>query len=302
MSAEKQQSEQINNLAIGSVDGILSGITQAIAGTLGALIGLNPLQTTKMAKNFYENKGLIFSLILSPLVIIALLLLSNGNSTNRSNSPNTQETSLEGITATVLNVPYFNQWLEPDGSYSPTQPKIPVGGEQWDLGNVICGAASSVMVAGYYGKLPYNLNDEHDLKRFAYSDQGLQLPTKCANRSIGGAFGMTAYDSNCNQSSFSGMSNYLSTLGLIPNSIGALTFEKVKQAIDRGHPLIVSIIAPYGHISVIKGYTQDGRLVMNDPFRNIQDSSSSQYSYQGKNAIYQVNSGWTVNFVMEVSD
>jgi len=298
------ESQKLTDLAVTTGDYILSGIVQAMAGIIGALLGLSPLETAKLGKKIYDNKGLIFSLILSPFVIIALLFLSGGNSsnTNRTNSPNTQETNLEGITATVLNVPYFNQWLEPDGSYFPTQPKIPVGGEQWDLGNVICGAASSVMVAGYYGKLPYNVNDEHDIKRFAYSDQELNLPSKCANRSIGCAFGMTAYDSTCNQSSFAGMSNYLSTLGLIPNSIGALTFEKVKSAIDRGHPLIVSITAPYGHISVIKGYTQDGRIVMNDPFRNIQDSSSSQYSYKGKNALYQVNTGWTVNFVMEVSD
>jgi Peptidase_C39 like family len=298
------ESQKLTDLAVTTGDYILSGLVQAMAGIIGALLGLSPLETAKLGKKIYDNKGLIFSLILSPFVIIALLFLSgsNNSNTNLTNSPNTQETSLEGINATVLKVPYFNQWLEPDGSYSPTQPKIPVGGEQWDLGNVICGAASSVMVAGYYGKLPYNLNDEHDLKRFAYSDEGLHLPSKCNTRSIGGAFGMTAYDSNCNQSSFAGMSNYLSTLGLIPNSIGALTFEKVKSAIDRGHPLIVSITAPYGHISVIKGYTADGRLVMNDPFRNIQDSSSSQYSYQGKNALYQVNTGWTVNFVMEVSD
>ncbi len=300
-----RDTEDTNNLTVNTGDYILSGLIQIISGTIGALVGFGPFQTARLGKYLYDNKGLVFSLIISPFLIIALVFMSaDQTASNIIQTPgggDTQETNIEGITATVLNVPYFNQWLEPDGTYSPTEPKIPVGNENWDLGNVICGAASSVMVAGYFGKLPYDPNNEHDLKRFAYRDEGLNLPSKCANQNIGGAFGMTAYDTTCNQSGFAGISAYLSRFNLNTNSIGTLTFEKVKTSIDQGRPLIVSIISPIGHISVIKGYTADGRLVMNDPYKNVQGGTSG-YSYKGKNALYQVNTGWTVNYVMEISN
>jgi hypothetical protein len=292
------QAEDLNKIASKTGDYVLTGIVQIVALGIGSLIGASPTQSTRIGKFIYRNLGLLISLILSPFLIAALFLMSSQN-TERSkiNLGSTEATSLEGIQAKVLNVPYFNQWLEPDGSKAPLFPKRANG---WDLGNVICGAASSTMVAGYFGKLPYNTADEHDLKRFAYTDQGMNLPSKCDSQEIGGAFGVTAYDSSCNMNGLSGIEEYFDLLGLKTRKLGSISFEKVKSAIDQRKPLIVSMVAPFGHIAVIKGYTLDGRLVMNDPFRNVQDGGTS-YSYNGKNALYEVNRGWTVNYIIEIS-
>lgn len=301
MRHDQDQAEDLNKIAAKTGDYVLTGIVQIIALGVGSLIGVSPLESAKIANFVYKNLGLIIGIVVTPFLIAAMVITSVQNQERRKiDLSSTEATSLEGIQAKVLNVPYFNQWLEPDGTFAPVFPKRNVNGSNWDLGQVICGAASVTMVAGYFGKLPYDGQNEHDLKKFAYTDQGLNLSTKCDSTEIGGAFGVTAYDSTCRMSGQAGMVNYLNKMGLKSNDIGTISFDKVKNSIDAGNPLIVSISAPVGHIAVIKGYTEDGRIVMNDSFRNVQDGGSS-YSYNGKNALYEVNTGWTVNYIFEVS-
>ncbi len=297
---DHDQAEDLNKIASKTGDYVLTELVQGTALIIGSLMGANPLQSAKLGQLLYKNLGLILGITVTPFLIIALLVMSIQNQERGNVNLGSEATNLDGIDAVVLNVPYFNQWLDPGGSVSPVFPKRRIRGSDWDLGQVLCGAASVTMVAGYFGKLPYDVNNENDLKKFSYTDQGLNLPSKCSSREIGGAFGMTAYDSSCNMSSHGGMVSYLNRMGLRANNIGVISFEKVKNSIDAGNPLIVSMSAPVGHIAVIKGYTADGRLVMNDPYKDVQNGTKG-YSFNGKNALYQVNTGWTVNYTMEIS-
>ncbi len=62
----------------------------------------------------------------------------------------------------VLEVPYFNQFVDTTGAINPRT--------GWQM----CGAASAVMVLGYYKKL--NFTNGSDLKQYMYQDKGQNLP------------------------------------------------------------------------------------------------------------------------------
>jgi Peptidase_C39 like family len=172
----------------------------------------------------------------------------------------------------VLDVPYFNQWLD----------KSPPTG--WQM----CGAASSVMVTAYYKKIK-NFNPSQ-IKNYMYQDMGQGLPRYCDSS---GAFSVTG-KGFCDQSSVAGIKEYLSFYGLKSGNLESITFEQVKNAIDKNHPVILSTTYPYGHIFVAKGYTPDGRIIVNDSYKNHQDDSwngdyKNPYSLNGESAIYDIN-------------
>jgi hypothetical protein len=224
---------------------------------------------------------LIVVLVMMILLIIAVILfgVAFAQIGSRPFSPTTtlgtSQTLPDG--SKILSVPYFNQFLEPDGNYYPYQ--------GWRM----CGAASSVMIAGYYGKLGYN-NDPALLKKYMYQDMGQGLPRYCSDYS--GAFSVTA-KGYCGFSSAPAITDYLGFYSLQTRSLG-VTFPEVKRSIDLGHPLIGSIAYPWGHIFVIKGYTPDGKIVVNDSFKNWQDGKIEgdgqpvQYSSNGNSAIYDL--------------
>jgi hypothetical protein len=173
----------------------------------------------------------------------------------------------------VLDVPYFNQYLEPDGKNFPA------------IGWRMCGAASSTMIAAYYGKIKHS--SESDLKKFMYQDRGLNLPSYCSL--AGGTFGVTSLNADCGYSTVSGINQYLSAMGLGYKDI-PVNFNFIKGEIDQGRPIIFSTRTPYDHLAVIKGYTTDGKLIMNDPFKNTQDGVFNyNYSVNGKDAVYSLN-------------
>lgn len=312
MALDNFESDQTTKKATGAawqaLDFVIDLIIKLVGVLIVSLFSLNPffgnLTSNLLTKYKYEILKAL-GLILTTAMLIIFLIFNLFNQSNKSSQTPTgvdagsQATDISGIKAKVLNIPYFNQWLEPDGQTAPQTPKIPIADGFWDLGNVICGAASSTMVAGFFSKLPFNKDDEHDLKRFSYSDQGMSLPTKCTDKLIGGAFGMTAFNSSCNQSSVAGMLSYFDQIGLVAKSnTGSPDFKTIKDSIDNSKPLIVSLSTfdGYGHIAVIKGYTEDGRLVMNDPWTDVQSGSRS-YSYKGKNALYKQNLEGQGNFM-----
>ena len=185
-----------------------------------------------------------------------------------------QETSLDGIKAKVLAVPYFNQYLDPDGSLNP------------QFGNSMCGAASAVMIAGYFGKLSFNKENGQDLKRYMSQDEGQNLPNYC-NTGVAGAFGVTGKFYNCAYSSGAGIAEYLNRYDLQPE-LSSWSIEAIKESIDQGYPLYMATIQPYFHVAVIKGYTEDGRVVMNDPYRDML-KEGSEFNFNGKNALYNLS-------------
>jgi Peptidase_C39 like family len=239
---------------------------------------------------------LVIILILSFLALLTSISLSSNSFIQQNGSAivgDLTETSLNGIQAKVLDVPYFNQWINSDGSTGPTNPII---GSSYPLGQIICGAASSTMIAGYYKKIPFTSSD--DLKSNAFQSNTQNLPNYCKDQGVpGGVFGVTA-KGYCNQSSFSGISEYFSLIGLKTQTVG---ITQIIPAINNGYPLILSLNAPLGHILVIKGYTNDGRIVANDPFGDLNNLSAG-YSFKGNNALYDLSDPkFVINSIMQVT-
>jgi Ricin-type beta-trefoil lectin domain/Peptidase_C39 like family len=211
----------------------------------------------------------------------------------------TTTTNLPSNTASHLMVPYFNQYVQADGSIYGTR--------------YHCGAASVTMIAGYFNKLPYKGDDESQYKKYMLSNNGQGITETCAGQ--GGAFGITGYRPDCRASYPQGISNYLKKMNMnfkiisgTGAGLGRLQFEQVKNAIDRGNPLIVSSSA---HYYVIKGYTTDGRIIVNDSWKDASKRGSSTFIHgDGRNAVYDLNNLYPYNktnyrntwFVWEVSN
>jgi Ricin-type beta-trefoil lectin domain/Peptidase_C39 like family len=198
--------------------------------------------------------------------------------------PNAINNSVPSITANHLMLPYFNQYVDENNDIFGTR--------------YHCGAAASVMVSGYFKRLPYNGEDDTQFKKYMNSNSGQGVPETCKGQ--GGAFGITGYPSTCKASYPQGVSNYLKRMGLnykfiagYGAGLGKLNINQVKNAIDRGNPIIISSNA---HYYTIKGYTTDGRVIVNDSWKDGANSASSSFIHgNGKNAIYDLNNLYPYN-------
>lgn len=211
----------------------------------------------------------------------------------------------EVVCARLLDVPYFNQWLEPDGkTYDPTD------------GWMMCGGASATMIAGYYSKIP-KAGYSSTIKDYMYKDEGtgLKFGTSINNLPIStcydGAFGVTGMYTSCNQSSKGGIEEYFAYMGLETKDKWHSTFDNditwnfVVNAIDKSHPLVITYGwegSEFGHITVIKGYTDNNKFIMNDSFTDSSKHGiSSGYNLDGQNALYSLWSGdWKPGYLLEV--
>lgn len=201
----------------------------------------------------------------------------------------------KGLVCKNLNIEYINQAVNDKGQW-----------ESWKnwptkAGGQACGASASVMVNDYFNRLP----DQHRLKSYVFQDNNQKLKQKKCSRP--GVFAVTAYNSACNQSSLGSIRSYLNqyqlntTVHWAKNSNHDMNI--IKSAINKGRPVILSYRKPIGHIMVVKGYTQDGRLVVHDPYRDIQGNYiRGKYDYSGKDVVYKLvpNNKFQVNYFIEV--
>lgn len=276
------------------------GIDKAIVASLSPVI--SPLGALIVAK----LKWVIMGLLGFGILVLVVLLTSSfggqfqpngGDFADLSEGEYLQARTLpSGIDYTTLDMPYINQWIDTDGAKSPQLPQVH-GTNGWPLGWVICGGASTAIVAGYFGKIPNT--DSNEIKKYVYQDMGQNLPNYCEWAGVeGGSFGVTG-KGYCNQSSIHGMETYFNhydlTIKHIPNN-----FNNIKASIDAGNPVVLGINYPLGHILVIKGYTEDRRVIVNDSFGDLTQTIS--YSRQGENAVYDLDDGTIgVNYLLEVS-
>lgn len=268
---------------------------------------LSPLITPIGANMVAKGKGVIIFGLVGLFLIFFIIFAGGGDqkikddkkrAENKSNQITNKGVRLDrlpaGVTATYLNVPYVNQWKNRDGSTSPND-ILP--GSGWRLGWVTCGATSSVMIGAFYGKLKYT--EERSLKEYAYMDKGQNLPNYCMPDGImGGAFGVTG-NGYCNQSSPAGIKDYLSRIGLKSKYLN-LNQASIIKSIDEGKPIILSTLLPLSHILVIKGYTSDNRVIVNDSFGD-ENESTTNYSMNGESAVYDLYKDFSVNYLLQVS-
>ncbi len=199
----------------------------------------------------------------------------------------------------ILPVAYFNQAVNDSGKWEnwPSWHKL-AGGQS-------CAAASSVMALGFLKKL----TGGHRLKSYVFQDNGQNLRHKVCQKP--GAFAVTSANTNCNHSSVGTTRNYLEQYGLKTKTYWAAGnvaaknshLQMVKASIDRGKPVLLSYKHPVSHVLLIVGYTFDNQIVVNDPYRDIQNNLiRGKYDYSGKGAIYTLypEGKFSLNYLTEI--
>jgi Ricin-type beta-trefoil lectin domain/Peptidase_C39 like family len=195
------------------------------------------------------------------------------------------QATLPSNTSKSLDVPYINQYKDKNGN---------IWGTRYH-----CGAAAGTIVAGYFNKLPYKGSDDDLYKKYMNSNSGQGISETCNGQ--GGAFGITGYPDRsssayCRASYPDGFSKYLKKIGLkykivagTGAGLGSLSIGTVKAAINRGNPIAISSGA---HYYVIKGYTSDNKVIVNDSWKDGSKSGATGANTfvwgQGKNAVYDL--------------
>lgn len=170
-------------------------------------------------------------------------------------------------------------------------------------GNWACGPTSVAMVLAYYGKLdPWpapkevhtsgSMSTDDKLDGSIYAPYVTQVFTNSDH-----VYSKTASDPQGQQvaglygticptglADWSLMKKVLEWHGLSSQHV-ALSFEGVKAALKRGHPVLIgNNLTASGHVLVAVGYTANNQLIVNDPYGNR--FGSGYGSTDGQNLYY----------------
>jgi len=192
-------------------------------------------------------------------------------------------------TKAILKIPYINQWLNTENKKS-----VP-GGE------LMCGAASSIMVLAAYGKIPYK--SESELQQYLTKDYEGISPRIPGCDNLSGVFQRTAYSGHCKGSlpaniyqlmlgnglETSVQASYKKMLNINEKAEEPLTLQQIKNHINSGNPLILNFISgKFDHIVVIVGYEGD-QLIVHDPYTDVSRFSAPVTYDTGKFVRYSVS-------------
>lgn len=194
--------------------------------------------------------------------------------------------------ANPLGVPYIRQCGDTSDDFN---------------GSWACGATSAVMITAYYNRLPADpiwctfCDPDHysDYGKYVsevYTLYGYTFDETSPDASGNPAYGAYGYihdsDGYAHKEYARG---YFRRHGLFSKVIDNPSETDVKTETDKGHPVWASTnLWPSGHIVVIKGYTDDGYYIVNDPWPNGYD-----WCYMGNDMPYswsemETSSKWIV--------
>jgi len=219
--------------------------------------------------------------------------------------------NLNGATLGTLSVlPSEDLLAEPLNAQVQKQLSAPYIHQLWDTpdwfgGYCACGPTSTAMALAFYNKIarhpiqisvPYpHANDfgfyvaerygDHFQNRWAW-DCNANL---VGNSKGYGLYGFTMVSQNYRAAEYSRVRDALAKHGLTTTQDWTPTFDEVKAAIDRGHLVIMGStkLTKAGHIVLVVGYTNDGRLVVHDPYGNFRNGTYGRYD--GANSWYYWN-------------
>lgn len=199
------------------------------------------------------------------------------------------------VCAVINDAPYFNQYMDVNGNlYIP------------EIGWMTCSAASTVMGLIGLKSLPnkdYESNKSFVTQDSPFSNNGINLShinKSCPN--LQGAFAYTAIANLCNQGFWPNI-EYFIVQGFgrtfqgrgIRDSDHSKSFTDIQNIIDLNGLAIQGVWnSSISHILLIRGYTDDMRIIVNDSFRNLMEEGLS-YNYGGNGALYELNSN-NLNF------
>jgi uncharacterized protein YvpB len=210
-----------------------------------------------------------------------------------TDNPTTRLVTLDGTTGKVIATRYLGVSPEADGEQVHLQ--VPYIQQVTDTssgadGNWACGPTSVAMVLAYYGELaPWNVYQEERLAGYPlqaatpepltgaafapyitneYSNNGHTYDATGADPRGNMLAGLYGAISPTGLASWPMMEQVLSWHGLQSRYVSA-TWDGIVGAVQRGHPVLLGNRLTYeGHILVVVGYTDDGNLVVNDPYGN----------------------------------
>lgn len=143
-------------------------------------------------------------------------------------------------------------------------------------GNWACGPAAASMIAGYYKKLTprsdtfqgnftqygWYISNVFDSPATGYTFNRYERDPK--GRPTPGAYGHIVQGTLAYAWR---LTDYFTRLGLNPTFRANVSSNLVKNYLSAGKPVLLSTtIKGFGHIVVAKGYTTDGRIIVNDPY------------------------------------
>ena len=170
-----------------------------------------------------------------------------------------------------LDVPFIHQENDP--------PDDPLDDGSWD-GNAACGAASAVMIAAYWGKLPPHPCDDCGTD---YSWYVNQVYTNSYGNTYSTGFAEPGGEKNTYWGAYGYIYSgtvivnvyyYLDNHGFDVGYDSSPTENEVKAELDAGYPVYKSTTIYGGHEIVIVGYTDGGNYLVNDP---LGDRGSLEY-------------------------
>jgi hypothetical protein len=95
---------------------------------------------------------------------------------------------------------------------------------------------------------------------------------------------VTAVPKSCDQNHAEGIRKYLKLQGVESNKANfQYSFKDIRQTLHDGKPLIMSFRPP-SHIVLVRGYTDQKCLVVNDTWKDL--THDTQYSNEGEGAVY----------------
>jgi len=168
--------------------------------------------------------------------------------------------------------------------------QVPMVHQRWDVpswydGSWGCGPTSTVMSLAFWKRLaPHTIdcpnpephtNDfgwylPNNYTMFGYNFDVMDLDP--LNKPAWGAYGFctvngSAWADHC--------ADFIERHHLVANFSLTSTWEMVKAALDKGHPVVLDTrLTSGGHIILIRGYDSDSNMIVNDPYGNAHDHST----------------------------
>ena len=257
-----------------------SGVERVLAVELGALPSAFRLERTGVLG--YDLDG---------MYVAKTVDLLTGATTSRKLDPPGQDPVLRSPSpGGDLAMPYVHQVYDTPDDFN---------------GNWACGPTSTIMAVQHFGRLTKwpitaswpspHTSDYGAYDAYVYTAFGStfdRVQTDASGRNSQGAYGW------CTDGGGAWawrMQDYAKRHDLNSDFDGSATFAKMQDSIDSGKAVALSTqLTSAGHLVTIKGYTSDGKLVVNDPYGN---KNLGYKNYQGENSIYtwsQVSAKWFI--------
>lgn len=258
-----------------------------------------------------SNQAQILAGGLATTARISWNVTNNGVTALNQNARQMDVMSLGGNRLGSLTVAASQELLAASlSAYDVRNYNVPFIHQLWDTsdgfdGKCACGSTAAVMALAFYGKLP-----AHPItisRPYPHQNEyGFYVADKFGNFQISntgrcpkgyGIYGQTIVNDLNGR-------DYIARV--IQNNFGIkaswaqyqATFDIIKSALDRGHLVILGTgLTGSGHILLVKGYTSDGQLIVNDPYGDKFGGTYGKSQIDGANKYYawgSVNPWWYI--------